>query len=125
MMLEIRRLIASLLILCMALPVPSYAGMLSTDAALAAGSRERAMTLLQRAEVRQRLEAYGVRPADVQARIAALSDEEAAQLAADIDRLPAGGADLIGAIVIVFIILLITDILGYTKIFPFTRSARR
>ena len=124
-MLEIRRLIANLLILCVALPVPSYAAMLSTDAALAAGSRERAMTLLQRADVRQRLEAYGVRPADVQARIAALSDEEAAQLAADIDRLPAGGADLIGAIVIVFIILLITDILGYTKIFPFTRSARR
>jgi hypothetical protein len=125
MMLKARRLVASLLILCMALPVPSYAGMLSTDTALAAGAREQLTTLLQRADVRARLEAYGVRPGDVEARVAALSDDEAAQLARDIDRLPTGGADLIGAIVIVFIILLITDILGYTKIFPFTRSARR
>lgn len=123
-MLRIRRLIASILIACLALPLPSYAGMVSTDAALAAGSHDRLLNLLQRADVRQRLEVYGVRPADVQARVAALSDEEAAQLAGDIDRLPAGGADLIGAIIIVFLVLLITDILGYTKVFPFTRSVR-
>lgn len=123
-MLRIRRLIASILIACLALPLPSYAGMVSTDAALVAGSHDRLLNLLQRADVRQRLEVYGVRPADVQARVAALSDEEAAQLAGDIDRLPAGGADLIGAIIIVFLVLLITDILGYTKVFPFTRSVR-
>ena len=124
MMLKIRRLIASALIVCMAAPLPSYAGMLGTDAALAASQRDRVMTLLERADVRERLAAYGVAPADVQARVAALSDEEAAQLAGDIDRLPVGGVDILGAIVLVFIVLLITDILGYTKIFPFTRSAR-
>ena len=123
-----RKTIVILLMLCLGLPLPSFAGMVTTDAALAAGmqegSHERLTRLLQRAEVRARLEAYGVRPADVEARVGALSDREAAKLAGDIDRLPAGGVDLIGAIVIVFIVLLITDILGYTKVFPFTRSAR-
>jgi len=42
--------------------------------------------------------------------------------------LPAGGSSalgiVIGAILIVFIILLITDILGYTSVFPFTKKHR-
>lgn len=121
---KMRKLIASLLIACLALPLPSYAGMLATDAALSGAQRDRVMSLLERADVRQRLEAYGVSPADVQARVASLSDQEVARLQGDIDELPAGGADLIGAIVLVFIVLLITDILGYTKVFPFTRSSR-
>jgi hypothetical protein len=124
MMPKIRRLIASLLIACLALPLPSYAGMIATDATFSAAQRSRVMSLLERADVREQLKAYGVSAADVQARVAALSDEEAAKLAQEIDRLPAGGADLLGAIIIVFVILLITDLLGYTKVFPFTRSAR-
>jgi hypothetical protein len=31
---------------------------------------------------------------------------------------------VIGTIVFIFVVLLITDILGFTKIFPFTRSIR-
>jgi hypothetical protein len=38
--------------------------------------------------------------------------------------LPAGGVDLLGAVLIVFLVLLLTDILGYTKVFPFTRPAK-
>ena len=45
-----------------------------------------------------------------------------------IESLPAGGSSalgiVIGAILIVFIILLITDILGYTNVFPFTKKHR-
>ena len=117
----LRRLIASLLVLCMALPVPSQAAMITTDHALSA---QHAAQLLERADVQARLQAYGVSAADVRARIAALSDEEAAELAARIDSLPAGG-DILGALVLVFIILLVTDILGFTKIFPFTRSINK
>jgi hypothetical protein len=73
--------------------------------------------------VRARLQAYGVDPAQAQARVAALTDEEAARLAAQIDELPAGG-DILGAAVVVFLVLLFTDVMGYTKIFPFTRSVR-
>ena len=55
-------------------------------------------------------------------RVAALTDAEAAQVADNINSAPAGGSDILGTIVIIFLILLVTDILGFTKVFPFTRS---
>ncbi len=59
----------------------------------------------------------------MQARVAALSDDEAAQLAARLDELPAGGSDVLSVALIIFLVLLFTDIMGWTKIFPFTRPA--
>ena len=115
------RLIAAVLILSLALPLPVHAGMVSTESAL---ERARIAAALERSEVREQLRAYGVRPEEVQARVAALSDAEAAELAARIESLPAGGIGLVGAIVLVFLVLLLTDILGYTKIFPFTRPVK-
>jgi len=123
---KLRRLIASLLIVSIAglgLPLPAQAGMVGTDAVVStSGERERIATFLEREDVRQQLQAQGVSPQDVQARVAALTDDEAAQLAGRIDSLPAGG--ILGLILLVFVILLITDILGLTKVFPFTRTAR-
>jgi hypothetical protein len=46
------------------------------------------------------------------------------QIADKMDQLPAGGSTfgvIIGAAVIIFIVLLITDILGYTDIFTFVK----
>ena len=54
---------------------------------------------------------------------AALSDAEAIDLAARIDQAPAGG-DILGTLTFLFVLLLVTDILGFTKIFPFTRAIR-
>lgn len=122
----IRRFIASLLILSLAglgFTAPAQAAMVATDAAVMSAERARIAGLLERAEVRAQLQAHGVNPADVTARVAALSDEEAAQVAAQLDGLPAGGS-IVGAIVLVFLVLLVTDILGFTKIFPFTRPVR-
>ena len=107
-----------------ALPPKAFAVMVTTDAAATAEARERVAAALQRADVRARLEALGVKPADVRARVAALSDGEVATLAARLDALPAGGDGIIGAIVLVFLVLLLTDILGVTKVFPFTRPLR-
>ena len=118
-----RRFIASLLVISIAMPLPTQAAMVATDSALAGAERAQVTRLLERADVQKRLESYGVNAADVKARLAALSDDEAAALAARIDTLPAGG-DLITAVVLVFLILLLTDILGFTKIFPFTRPVR-
>ena len=53
-----------------------------------------------------------------------LSDAEAAYLADQIDHAPAGGDSLLGVLVFIFVLLLVTDILGLTKVFPFTRSVR-
>jgi hypothetical protein len=116
-----RRLIASVLILSLALPLPLHAGMVSTESAL---ERSRIVAALERGEVQQQLRAYGVSPDEVRSRVAALSDAEAAELAAKIESLPAGGLGLVSAIVLVFLVLLLTDILGYTKIFPFTRPMK-
>jgi hypothetical protein len=120
-----KRLISSLLIVCLAgLGLPAHAGMLPTQAGAASSDRGQVLSVLDRQEVRAGLEANGVSPAQVKARVAAMSDAEVAQLAAELDSLPAGGADVLGVLLVVFIVLLITDILGFTKIFPFTRSVR-
>jgi hypothetical protein len=124
MIATIRRFVASVLVISLAMPLPSQAGMLGTESALAANQRGEISRLLDRADVQARLEAYGVKPADVKARVAALTDDEVAQLTAKIDGLPAGGASIIGALLIIFIVLLITDILGFTKIFPFTKPIK-
>ena len=121
-----RRMMAGLLIVCMgglSAPLPALAGIVSTDAVVAGVERERLAGMLERSEVQERLQALGVDPANARARVAALSDVDAAQLAAQLDELPAGG-DILGAAVLIFLVLLVTDMMGYTKIFPFTRSAR-
>ncbi|HEY5900191.1 MAG TPA: PA2779 family protein [Burkholderiales bacterium] len=124
MIATIRRFIASILVICIALPLPSQAAMLATDSALGGAQREQVNRLLERADVQAKLQSFGVKVDDVKARVAALTDDEVSQLASKIDALPAGGDGIIGAIVLVFIILLLTDILGLTKIFPFTRPIR-
>lgn len=124
---RIRRIVASFLILClgaMSAPVPALAGIVGTDAVVAGAERERLAGLLDRSDVQARLKALGVDTADARARVAALSDEEAAQLAARLDELPAGGDSFLGIALIAFLVLLFTDIMGYTKVFPFTRSVR-
>jgi hypothetical protein len=121
-----RRVMAGLLIVCMgglSAPLPALAGIVSTDTVVAGAERERLASMLERSEVQERLQALGVDPANAKARVAALSDAEAAQLAARLDELPAGG-DILGAAVLIFLVLLVTDMMGYTKIFPFTRSVR-
>ncbi len=124
---RIRRIVASFLIVCLgglSVPSPALAGIVSTEQSLVGADRDRVAAMLERPEARERLQALGVSPAEARARVAALSDEEAARLAAEIDALPAGGADVLVVALIVFLVLLFTDIMGYTKIFPFTRSAR-
>jgi hypothetical protein len=114
---KLRRIVATLLIACIALPLPGHAGMISTEAAV--GAHGRVAQFLDREDVGAKLEAYGVQAADVKARVAAMTDEEAATLAGRIDELPAGG--VVGILLTVFLVLLITDILGLTKVFPFTK----
>jgi hypothetical protein len=79
---------------------------------------------LQRADVMAALEARGVSVQAARERVAALTDAEAAHVAAQIDAAPAGAGDVLGVIVFIFVLLLVTDILGFTKIFPFTRAIR-
>ena len=106
------------------LPLPASAGIISTDQIAAATERGRIKSFLDRAEVRARLQSLGVDAGAARSRVDALSDDEVKNLAARIDQLPAGGDSVLGILLLVFIILLITDILGLTKVFPFTRQIR-
>ncbi|HET9404620.1 MAG TPA: PA2779 family protein [Burkholderiales bacterium] len=121
------RCIARLLIVCtlgMGMPVSSMAGIVATDRVHAGVERDQVVNFLERADVRARMQGLGVDPDAARARVDAMSDDEVAALASRIDEMPAGGHDVLSALVLIFIILLITDILGLTKIFPFTRPVR-
>ena len=86
--------------------------------------RERLLAALEREDVARVLADRGVDLEQARLRVAALSDAEAARLGAEIDRAPAGANDVVGSLIFVLVLLLITDILGYTKVFPFTRPIR-
>ncbi|MGC4059708.1 MAG: PA2779 family protein [Aquabacterium sp.] len=110
----------------------AHAAMIATESVAAQASAEQAnaqrahvLETLNRADVAQSLMDKGVDMDAARARVAALSDQEVADLSKQIDEAPAGGMDVLGAIVLVFVLLLITDILGLTKVFPFTKSVRR
>ncbi|MBC7952646.1 MAG: PA2779 family protein [Rhodospirillaceae bacterium] len=113
------------------LPVPAQARLISTDAVLAGqetdAERQRVQDFLARADVRQQMQSLGVSADEASSRVAALSDQEIHRIAGQLPDEPAGGDGLgviIGAAVLIFVILLITDIAGLTKVFPWTRSVR-
>jgi hypothetical protein len=104
------------------------AGLITTGEVAAAEAKrdtaaDRALVLraLQRPEVQARLQDLGVDPQAANARVAALTDQEVATLAERIDSAPAGGNDVLVVALVVFLVLLMTDILGYTNIFPFVK----
>jgi len=91
----------------------------------ATAQRAQVDTLLARADVAAGLQERGVSVEQARQRVAALTDDEVATVAHTLDTAPVGaGADVLGIIVTIFVVLLITDILGFTKVFPFTRSIR-
>jgi len=125
-----RRTIAAALVISTALlgtPMIAQAGMVSSIDVLASqtssDARSQVNAVLARDDVRAGLAERGLSVEQAQARVQAMSDDEVASLAGRIDQAPAGG-DILGVAFTIFIILLITDILGLTKVFPFTRSVR-
>ena len=110
-------LVASLLSL--ASPAVVQAEIIGTLSAIEAAQRDAHMAkingVLAQDQVRARMEALGVEPAHIEARLAALTDTELAKLAQDIESAPAGGVlEVIG---VVFIVLLILEAVGVIDIF--------
>jgi hypothetical protein len=103
--------------------VPAAQAALVDTPDLLAADRERARVeaFMARRDVQQALTAQGVDVEQARQRIDALSDAEIREMAGRINELPAGG-DIVGATVFVFLVLLCTDIMGLTEIFPFVRK---
>jgi hypothetical protein len=131
---SMRKTVAGLVILTLAFSItwaPAYAAMVSTGEILKQSQsnldRERLHMLLDRSEVRKHLEAWGVDTKEARARVDSLTDQEIAEIAGQIDQMPAGGDGLgilVGAALIAFLVLLITDMLGYTDVFPFVKKGK-
>ncbi|MDO8596121.1 MAG: PA2779 family protein [Sulfuricaulis sp.] len=116
-------------ILALSLHLPTaHAGMIGTEAVVNAAQvqqdRERLRSTLNRDDVKSQLIARGVDPSQVQARVDSLTDQEVQSLSGKIDQLPAGG-DGLELLIFIFIVLLITDILGFTNVFPFVKHPKR
>ena len=123
-------LIASLVFSGMAQASPT--SLISTEQAAAAQqasaahseAHERLHSALDRADLAAMLQARGVSAEEMRARVDALTNAEAQQMVSQIDQAPAGSSEILGVLLTIFIILLVTDVLGLTSVFPFTRSVR-
>lgn len=82
--------------------------------------RDAVLQILARDEAQQQLIALGVSPELVTQRVAQMTDQEVAQLNQHLKELPAGG-DVLGVLLVLFIVFIITDMLGATNIFPFVK----
>ncbi len=112
-------------VLCLAMlnlgsPLVAQAALVTTLQAVEASTRAQDVAAvnaaLAREEVRAQFEALGVEPAQVEARVAALTDAELRTLAGQMADMPAG-ADALAVIGIVFLVLLILEAVGVIDIF--------
>ena len=78
---------------------------------------------INRMDVQEQLLSMGVTTAELENRINQMTQQEVAQLNQQINDLPAGG-DILGIIVLIFIIFIITDVIGATDIFPFIHPVK-
>ncbi|MDW7773895.1 MAG: PA2779 family protein [Desulfobulbaceae bacterium] len=126
-----RQLIILLILPCMFLSLtlrPVQAGMIPTAEVVSRAHTEDALAkvtaFLNRQDVQQIMVQQGVDIFEAKERVQVMSDAEIMAMANHIDTLPAGGDALgavIGAALFIFIVLLITDLLGLTHVFSFVR----
>ncbi len=102
------------------LPIAGLAAPIGTETLIQLDQRgqllSRVQSELARDDVRAEFLEQGVSPAEVDARLAALSTGELQMLAAELDELPAGGS-VLGVIGVVFVVLLVLELIGVTNIF--------
>lgn len=82
--------------------------------------REYLLNSLEREEVRTALTSQGVDLEMAKQRVASMTDEEVKALNQKMEEMPAGG--VVEALLIVFLVLIITDLVGLTDVFPFVKK---
>lgn len=86
------------------------------DTAMRAENVAKIKATLERKEIAARLSDYGLTPEEVSSRLDRLTDQQAAEIAAQIDRINAGG-DTLGVLIsialLALLVLLILHLLGY------------
>ena len=124
MMHSLRRPIALLLSMLLALMplLPAQAAMIGNQQIIEqhqqSQTRDSLQQLLNQQAARQQLQALGVSPEQLSNRIDSLTDSELARINQHVDSLDAGGS-ILGILLVIFIVFVITDVIGATDIFPF------
>jgi hypothetical protein len=121
--------VMTILVLLLAVPYQSvFAAMIGTEIVIDSVRGQEARDYLNRMMIREDVQtaftSYGITPLEAKARIDTLSDAEIIRLYNQMEQLPAGGSSLGTAFIavgVIFVILFITDLLGYTDVFSFTR----
>ncbi len=130
---DLRRTLAvglAILMAVMTLPAGlAQAKMVPTDQVIeqstSSDDRTQVRDFLAREDVQQQLTLLGVDPEEAASRVAGLSDAEIQQIAGRLDELPAGEGAVgvvVGAVLIIFLVLLVTDLLGLTDVYPFVNK---
>jgi len=106
----------------------AQAAMISNDLVINqvqhSSARTELLQTIKRADVKEQLLNMGVKAEDIESRVKLMTHEEIAQLNQQINELPAGGSSLLGVLLIVFIVFVITDVIGATDIFPFIKPVK-
>ncbi len=102
----------------------AQAAMISNQAIVQQLDRQQAVALFDRADVQEQLTQLGVDSQLAKSRVAAMSDAEIAQLNQHLADQPAG-QDILGLAFMVFVVFVITDMLGATDVFPFVKNINR
>ncbi len=112
--------LVSVSLLSLGLQAPALAGIIGTTDVIAAVPERSDLDVIRGAlagaEVRERLAALGVDPAEIDGRLAALSATELATLAGNIEQAPAGGS-VLAVVGVVFVVLLLLEYTGTIDIF--------
>lgn len=86
-------------------------------------TRDSLQQLLEQETARQQLQAWGVSPDQIRNRIDSLTDAELARINQQVNDLNAGGS-VLGILLVIFIVFVITDVIGATDIFPFIHPVK-
>jgi len=108
--------------------ITAKAGLIETETVIntlqGEKSRSRITAFLNRQEILDIFSKQDINPLQAKKRVASLTDQEVSEICKVLDQLPAGGdgvGAVVGAVVLIFFVLLITDLLGLTHVFPFVR----
>ena len=108
--------------------LPAQAAMIGTgeivNPAQTGMADERLQQFLDREATHQQLLEWGVSADWVETRLNSLTDAELARIHQEIDSLDAGGNSILGILLVIFIVFVITDVIGATDIFPFIHPVK-
>ncbi len=103
--------------------LPAQAGMVGTAEIVNISSLSGDITA-KRAWIQQQLEVNGVDAEAAALRVSSLSNQQVQQVSQRLEEMPAG-AGALGTVAFIFLVLVITDLTGYTDVFPFIRPASK